>query len=212
MIKIRIPKQQRFVLDGVPWERYTRLLHGFSDRHLRITYDRGILEIMTLSHEHEGLAEFLGLIVFILTQELKLHFKLGGSTTFRKRQKKKGLEPDKCYWIANAAKVRGKKKIDLRRDPPPDLAIEVDITHSSLNRMGIYASLRVPEVWRYDGQDLAFMILNADGEYIATSASTCFRLPLTPADLMPFIRMRDRMDEDVVINEFREWLRRKIQP
>ena len=72
MIQVRIPKQQRFILDGVSWERYTRLLHMFSDRHLRMTYDRGILEIMTLSHKHEGLAEFLNWLVLTLAQELKL--------------------------------------------------------------------------------------------------------------------------------------------
>ena len=88
-------------------------------------------------------------MIFTLTQELHLPFHLGRSTTLRRRRKQRGLEPDDCYWIAHASDMRGKTAFNSRTDPPPDLAIEVDITHSSLDRMAIYAKLRVPEVkWR----------------------------------------------------------------
>ena len=160
---LHIPANQRFFLDSVSWDRYTRLLRAFSDRHLRLTYDQGVLEIMTLSHRHENLGRFLGRLAVTLTEEFELPIKEGGSTTFRRRRAEKGLEPDNCYWIANEAAVRGKDKIDLRRDPPPDLAVEIDITHSSLDRMGIYASIRVPEVWRFDGRVLAFLRLSNFG-------------------------------------------------
>jgi Uma2 family endonuclease len=113
MSTVRIPQKQRFILDGVSWPRYTRLLRDFADRHLRFTYDGGILEIMTLSHEHESAADFLGRMVVTLTEQLKLPIKAGRSTTFRKRKKEKGLEPDNCYWIAHEADVRGKTVIDL---------------------------------------------------------------------------------------------------
>src|SRR5207237_1109994 len=114
---LRIPTNQRLILDNVSWEGYTHLLRTFSDRHLRLTYDRGVLEIMTLSHEHESFGRFLGRLAVTLTEELNLPIKEGGSTTFRKRRKQKGLESDNCYWIAHEAEVRGKSVINLRIDP-----------------------------------------------------------------------------------------------
>jgi Uma2 family endonuclease len=213
MSTVRIPRQQRFVLDNVSWNRYTRLLHTFSDRHLRITYDRGVLEIMTLSFEHETLSGFLGLLVITLTQELNLPLRLGRSTTLRRRHKQRGLEPDDCCWITHEPEVRGKTRINLRTDPPPDLAIEVDISRSSLNRMGIYAKLRVPEVWRYDSQGLAFCTLNANGDYDAAPVSAIFAAArITAADLMPFIQMRGQMDDNAIIRQFRAWLHTRITP
>ena len=155
----------RLLLYDVPWTRYERLLRALDDRHLRLTYDRGTLEIMTLSHEHEGTSYLLGRFVDVLTEEADLPVKAGRSTTFRRRKKEKGLEADNCYWIANEKKVRGKKKINLKVDPPPDLALETDITHSSLDRLGIYRALRVPEVWRFDGKRMVFLILGPDGQY-----------------------------------------------
>src|ERR1017187_5406734 len=103
MLKTRIPDRQKLILDNVSWGEYTRLLRSFEygHRHLRLTYDRGRLEIMTLSHQHEGLGWFLDKLVFVLTEELNLPIKGGGSTTFRKKKKHKGLEADNCYWIAH---------------------------------------------------------------------------------------------------------------
>jgi Uma2 family endonuclease len=201
-----IPAYQRFFLDGVSWDRYTRLLRAFSDRHLRLTYDQGNLEIMTLSHQHENLGCFLGRLAVTLTEEFELPIKEGGSTTFRRRRVEKGLEPDNCYWIASEAAVRGKTKIDLRRDPPPDLAIEIDITHSSLDRMGIYASIQVPEVWRFDGRVLTFLRLR-ENAYEESPVSLIFPAPIKPDDLLPFVELRRRNDENTVIRQFRKWIR-----
>src|SRR5437016_1917784 len=146
MATAQAPAEQRLILYGVPWKMYTRLLRGFDERPaVRLTYDRGTLEIMTLSHLRENRGEFLGSLAEILTEELGLAIKRGGSTTFRRRKRQRGLEPDKCYWIANESLVRDKDKIDLRRDPAPDLSIEIDISRSSLNRMAIYAALNIPE-------------------------------------------------------------------
>ena len=103
-----------------------------------------------------------------MTEELDIPIRSGGSTTFKSQILKKGLEPDECYWIANEHLVRGRLDLDLEVDPPPDLAVEVEITRSVLNRMGIYASLRVPEVWRSDGDQIIVEQLQADGTY-ATS-------------------------------------------
>jgi len=210
MIKQRIPNR-RLVLHCVTWREYTRMLREFEHRrNVRLTYDRGRLEIMTLSHLHEGMGWFIGRLIDVMTEELNLPVKGGGSTTFRKKKKQKGLEPDNCYWIANEALVRGLNEIDLNIHPAPDLALEVDITRSSLNRMGIYSAIKVPEVWRYNRDGLAFMVLNAVGKYEPAATSPTFPVPIAPADLLPFIEMRNRMDENAVIREFRAWLRAKI--
>lgn len=212
MIKIRIPERQKLILDSVPWEEYTRLLRAFDlgHRHLRLTYDRGRLEIMTISHEHESVGRFLGRMVVTLTEELNLPIKEGGSTTFRKKKKEKGLESDNCYWIAHEADVRGKKVIRLRIDPAPDLAIEVDISSSSMNRMRIYAAIKVPEVWRWDKDGLAFLTLSPNGKYDGVPVSPTFPLPINPADLLPFFTLRDQLDENAVIRQFRTWIRAKV--
>jgi Uma2 family endonuclease len=202
---------QRLVLSGSDWRTYTRLLRAL-ERHpaVRLTYDRGVLEVMTLSHEHEGLSYILGRFVDVLTEELGLPIKGGRSTTFRRRKRRKGLEPDNCFWIANETRVRGKTRINLKTDPPPDLAIEVDVSHSSLDRLGIYAALGVPEVWRYDGQALTFHVL-AGTAYTAASHSPTFPF-LAPADVLRFLALRASRDENEVARAFRAWVRQQLPP
>jgi Uma2 family endonuclease len=133
----------------------------------------------------------------------------GGSVTLRRRRRQRGLEPDRCYWIANEAAVRGKSRLDLRVDPPPDLAIEVDVTSSSLDRMSIYAALGVPEVWRVDNGTLTFQELGSKGKYTPISHSLSFR-QVTPADLMNFWAMCAGQDENSVIRQFRVWVQQQI--
>jgi Uma2 family endonuclease len=210
MLKTPLPARQKLILYDVSWDEYTRHLRNFERRHLHLTYDRGTLEIMTLSFEHEWIGRFLGRIVVTLTEELNLPIKQGGSTTIRRRKKKKGLESDNCYWISHEADVRNNKVIDLRKDPPPDLALEVDVSRSSMNRMGIYASLNVPEVWRWSKDGLAFLRLKEDGQYESVATSPTFLLAITPADLMSFVGMRSQMDENAVIRQFRAWIHGKL--
>jgi Uma2 family endonuclease len=202
--------RNRLLLSDVPWKTYGRLLRIFAERpSIRMTYDRGVLEIMSPTHEHDSDARFLGRLVTVLTEELSLPIKAGGSTTFRRRRR--GLEPDDCFWIASEPQVRGKRRIDLRRDPPPDLSVEVDVTSSSLNRMGIYAALRVPEVWREDSQGFAFHILQADGTYQIQPRSLAFPF-LASADLPHFLALRQTLDENAVVQQFREWVWRQVRP
>jgi Uma2 family endonuclease len=145
------------VLHDINWGTYTRLLRAFErQRRFRITYDRGTLEIMSPLWEHEKPAYILGTFIDVLVQELQLPYEPGRRVTLRRRRKSRGLEPDNCYWLANAGRLAGKTHLDLRVDPPPDLAIEVDIKRSSLDRMSIYAALAVPEVWRVSSEGLTF--------------------------------------------------------
>jgi Uma2 family endonuclease len=209
-----VPKPQtarrrpRLVLRHVDWKTYARLVRIFAERPaVRLTYDQGKLEIMSPLVVHDASADFLGQMVVVMTEELRMPRKAGGSTTLRRRQLLKGLEPDRCYWIANEAAIRGKTRLDLAVDPPPDLAIEVDVTSSSLNRMGIYAALGVPEVWRMEGGQLTFQVL-ATGQYSTASHSRTFPM-ITPADLMSFLAMLNGQDEMNVLLQFRAWFRQR---
>ena len=209
MPTVTSPADQKLVLGNVPWEMYTKLLRTFESRRLRLTYDRGTLEIMTISFEHDCYGRFLGRLLITLTEEFNLPVRSGGSTTLRRRKKLKGLESDNCYWIQNEHLIRGKKRIILRVDPPPDVAIEIDITKSSLNRMRIYRALRVPEVWRFDGKVVTFHILQADGNFKSETQSRAFP-GITPSDLLRFLEMFDQDEENAVIRTFRAWIRQQL--
>jgi Uma2 family endonuclease len=209
MSALPTPAGQRLVLGSVPWRSYQRLLRIFDDRHLRITYDRGALEIMTLSPEHERFKCLLGYLVLVLVEELGWNMASFGSMTFRRKKHRRGLEPDQCYWIQSEPMVRGKDKIDLRRDPAPDLVIEVDWTHSSLDRLAIFAVLLVPEVWRFDGQDLRVYLLGPDGRYAESERSRGFPF-LSITELARFVARRSNQSETDVVREFRAWVRLRV--
>jgi Uma2 family endonuclease len=198
---------QVFRLSGVDWETYVRLRNALGDRSgVRMTYDRGELEIMAPSFEHEDFADFLGRMVVILTEEFGLPLRHGGSTTLKRRGKRRGLEPDRCYWIANESKVRGVKRLSLQKYPPPDLALEIDVTRRSLNRMTIYAKLGVREVWRLEGNTLTFFGLQNDGRNSELPKSLSFP-KVSPGDLLQFLALCPSHDENAVAAQFRHWLR-----
>src|SRR5438094_6068445 len=113
MATIRAPRGEHFVLDGVSWKSYEQISRAFDDRNVRINYDRGRLEISTLSAQHERLKKLLALLLVILIQELGWEWAGYGSMTFKRPKHERGLEPDECYWIQNEPHVRGKDKIDL---------------------------------------------------------------------------------------------------
>ena len=203
----RKPKE-RVLISDVPWGTYLRMNRALEHkRNVRLAYDRGELEIMTPSFEHDRDADTLGQLVRILTEELGLPIIPGGSVTLKRKAWKKGIEPDRCFWIANAARVSGIRRLDLKIHPPPDLGIEVDVTSSSLNRLAIYARLGVAEVWRLDGDDLVFHQLGAKRRYVASPTSRAFP-SVTPAELMDFVKQaRTAADQNVVTRAFRAWVR-----
>ena len=166
MIATQDRAEQRFLLHSVSWSGYETLLREIGDRHLRITYDNGDLELMMLSFGHENAGEWIGRLIFFLALEWSMPVCSGGSTTLKQAIRKKGLEPNRCFWIEHKKDMRGKKEWDASQDPPPDLAVEVDITSSSLDRMAIYAALGVREVWRFDGQDFEVLAIGAAGKYV----------------------------------------------
>lgn len=196
---------QQLLLHNVSWKDYDALLRILDGRHLRLTYDRGNLEIMTLSPEHERYKNLIRRFIEFLAEDTNLPYINLGSTTFQRRELKRGLEPDECYYFRNYQRVCGLKRIDLSRDPPPDLVVEVDVTHSSLSRMKIYASLGVPEVWRYDGSKLQVFRLTRAGQYEECDHSPTF--PTTPIDeLVRFVGQSPAEDDMSIIRAFRDWV------
>jgi Uma2 family endonuclease len=205
------PGEEHVLLTGIRWETYQALLADLGDRPIHLTYDRGSLEIMTLSSAHETYKTLLGRFVEILTLELRMPIRSGGSTTLDRKELQRGLESDECYYIQNEARVRGKLHIDLAVDPPPDLALEIDVTRSSVNRQAIYAALRVPELWRFDGDALHVYVLRPDGEYERSAQSRCF--PFLPmGEVERFLKQITTLDETTLVGAFQDWVRQTLVP
>jgi len=199
------PPEQRVTLYNVRWETYERLLADLQDSSApRLTYDRGTLEIMSPSSEHERYNRTAAQIVEELAVEMNINFDSLGSTTFRREDIDRGFEPDSCFYIQNAASVRGKKRINLSVDPPPDLVIEIDITNPSLDKFPIFAQAGVPEVWRFDGSRLAIYELSG-GEYRERDTSIAF--PAAAGDITAFIKESEVMDRPEWVRKLRVWAR-----
>ena len=197
---------QHFVLEDASWELYEKLLREIGDRRTRLTYDQGRLEIMSPLPEHERPKTVIGRMIEMLTFELDMPMVSMGSTTFRRKDKGKGLEPDECYYFRDEQRMRGRKRMDLKKDPPPELVVEIDITSRSIDREPIYAALGVPEVWRYDGHRVQCLLLEGD-EYHVRKNSLVFPF-LEPAQLQRFLDMLPNQSETFIIKAFVAWARK----
>lgn len=200
--------QQQITLTEISWQGYETILNLLGDRPVRVTYSQGVLELMILSYAHERYKKLLARLVEALTEELNIPMEAGGSTTFKRQTLERGLEPDECFYIQNQALVRGKQSIDLNEDPPPDLVIEIDINHSAIDRMDIYAALGVPELWRWNNGVLQFWVLNQQ-HYQQVQHSATFP-QLSATDLEPFIALADQTDQTTLIRRFRAWVRENL--
>jgi Uma2 family endonuclease len=196
---------QHIVLEDADWDLYERLLRRIGDRAIRVNYDNGRLEMMSPLPEHELAKKIIGRLIEALSELVDTEVASLGSTTFRRRDKEKGLEPDECYYFKNERKMRGRKRLNMKKDPPPELVVEIDITHRSVQREPIYAALGVPEIWRWDGIKLECLELVGPA-YRIRAKSLTFPF-LAPADLTRFVRMRGRIGENALIRKFRNWVR-----
>jgi Uma2 family endonuclease len=196
--------EQRVLLDNIAWDLYESLLMAHRDRSVpRFTYDRGQLEIMSPSAEHEQIKETVTLLVNIVAEETSTNVEGFGSTTFRREDIARGFEPDACFYIENLTRVKGKTEIDLQTDPPPDLVIEIDITSSSLDKFAILAHVGVPEVWRYDGQRLRILRLT-NTVYVEQEESTA--LPgVTSLDVSRFLEESRTLERLAWLRHVRAW-------
>jgi Uma2 family endonuclease len=193
---------QRFVLHGVSWQTYLDLSDSPENEHVRMTYDGGELELMTLSRQHEQYARFLEYLVRVWAEETGATIAACGSMTVRREALDRGFEPDNCYYLSHAAMVRGKKALDFTVDPPPDLAVEIEVTRKSISKMPMYAAFGVPEVWRYDGRILQAYLLGGDGQYRRSPESGCF--PLWPfTEVEQLLARLNEADETELAKSFR---------
>lgn len=199
------PAEQRLTLHDVTWETYEKLLEAFGEhRAARINYDGGVLEFMVPLEAHENPSDVIGALIRILVVESGLNLKSMASTTLKRPELQKGAEPDRCYYIQNEALVRG-KTVDLGQDPPPDLVVEVDITHTDIDKNRLYAQLGVPELWRYDGKVLRIFQLE-EGRYREVEVSPTF--PWLPKDRFDrFLSQCQTEGEAPAERALRSWVR-----
>jgi Uma2 family endonuclease len=197
--------EQRLRLSFVSWEKYEQMAAWFEGRHVRLTYDRGELEIMTVSHEHEFDKRLIARLLDALTEELRIDVHCAGSMTFKREDLDRGLEPDECFWVEHEPQMRSVRAYDAEKHPPPDLVVEVEVSRSVMDRMGIYAAMKVPEVWRWDGEKLSYWLLKR-GKHVERPVSRSFSM-LAANELVRFVCMRGTMSETKLLLTFREWVR-----
>jgi Uma2 family endonuclease len=198
------------VLYGIDWATYGKLVEAAEGSQVRMTYQRGNLEIMAPSWNHEWWSGRVDVMFNAIGAELDLDFQPGGSTTYR-REGAGGLEPDKSYYFgANARHMTGPRQLDLRRDPPPDLALEVEITRSVIDRLEIYAALGVPEVWRYERGRLHILHLRS-GNFVEATKSR--NLPfLTVSIVGSFLRETSGLRQATLLRFAAKWARETARP
>jgi Uma2 family endonuclease len=206
--QISVPPGQRVVLQDVSWQEFETILAELGDhRGSRLAYDGGMLEIMMPLPEHEDDKEIIGDLIKALLEELDIEFRSLGSTTFKKPTTQ-GLEPDQCFYIQHEAAIRGRKRIDLSVDPPPDLAIEIDVT--SRTHSNIYEALSVPELWRFDQGTMQINVLDS-GRYQEVPESLIFQ-GLTLKQVIPhYLAESKKLGRNKVLKAFRQWVREQIE-
>ena len=198
---------QKLILQGVSWDFYERILEEFADSNaLHFAYDDGFLEVEVPLFEHESANRILQNLVTTICVEKEIDVINAGSTTFRKRAKAKGVEPDTCFYIQNEVKIRGKMDIDLDQDPPPDLVIEIDVRSPSLNKMPIYAALGVSEVWLYKGDKIEFYKLY--GEFYQETPDSLVFPMLSSKKATEFLQKGLTESSSKWFKDVREWIKK----
>jgi Uma2 family endonuclease len=194
--------EQRVVLRGLSWDAYLKILEALPQtRAARLTYDDGTLEITVPLEIHEFSRCLIERFVITLIELMGLRVKTMGSTTMNYPGRKKGAEPDNAYYIQNQPLVKG-RKVDFSQDPPPDLVVEVDITHTDIDKDRFYANLGVLEFWRFDGKILRILQLRA-GEYMEVEVSPLF--PLVPKEWLYRFLEEAQEDEIEAVQLLRSW-------
>ena len=210
-VSIRLGEEQRFLIRGISWSRYVRLLEIFGDDGPRITYSEGMLEFMSPGFRHEEVGGIIGRMIEMITEELDIPLKAAGQTTLKREDVAKGLEGDRAFYLENAHRLTSGQDLILETTPPPDLVVEVQITSALINKLAIYAVLGVPEIWRYDGKILRVPLLQPDRTYRESPRSRA--LPL-----VPMAEMGRKLDEIDPTNDTRwaragrAWVRAVVAP
>lgn len=205
--RFEVPPGQRMLLHDVSWAEFERILEELGDRRAsRLAYDNGLLEIARPLPEHGDAKEIVGDLLKALMEELDIEFRSLGSTTF-KQVGARGIEPDQCFYIQNEPVIRGKKRIDLENDPPPDLALEIDLTSRSYP--ALYAALGVPELWQFEQGEMAIKTLQ-DGQYVTVAESSNFPGFPLPRVIVEHLRLSQQVGRNKALRAFRQWVRSQL--
>jgi Uma2 family endonuclease len=210
LCQLEVPPGRAVLLHDVSWAEFEAILEELGEhRSSRIAYDQGRLEVMTPLPEHEYFKETLSDAVKDIAEELELNYESYGSTTWRREAEQAGLEPDNCFYFQNEAQVRGRLNFDLNHDPPPDLALEIDITSKSLNRFPIYARLGLPELWCYDSGVLRIYHLQGN-DYRLAERSRVF--PQLPIEALPQLIESHRSSGRLAVRRaVRQWVKDQLE-
>ena len=194
------------VLTDVSWDEYEQLIAELGEGYaVRVSYDHGRLEIMSPSSKHEKYSELMLGLVDVIADVMDYDLESFGSTTFKSQKLAKGSEPDTCFYIQKAASVTGKDTLDLAVDPPPDIAVEVDISHKSFLKFTFYAEIGVPEIWRCDDKGVEIYHLTGQ-RYVEAQVSRAFPF-LTSDTLSEYLELAKTKSRASVLRSFRLWLR-----
>ncbi|MCW5312680.1 Uma2 family endonuclease [Nostoc sp. KVJ3] len=206
--QLSVPPGHRVILHNVTWQEFEAILEELGDhRASRLAYSHGTLEMRMPLPKHEKTKVIIGDLVKILLEELEIDCETFGSTTFKREDMAVGVEPDDSFYIQNHAQMIGKERIDLKVDPPPDLAIEIDVT--SKTQLDAYEILGVPELWRYENRKLQINILQ-DGKYIQSEISPTFpNLPIFEA-ILRFVEQSQTLGRSPTLRAFKQWVREEI--
>jgi Uma2 family endonuclease len=194
------------LLHNVPWSTYESLLLDRGEAHSPLlTYDRGALLIMPTSQEHEAPNRCIAVFIQAIAEEFEIEGRDFGSPTYMRKDLQRGFEPDSCFYFKNELQMRGKKRLNLPKDPPPDLVLEIDVTHHSLNKLPLFAAFGIPEVWRFDGRQIEMYVLSGD-QYIRSDNS--LSLPfLTTETVTTFVLEDAEMSRLEWLKQLRQWAR-----
>ncbi|MEL7511704.1 MAG: Uma2 family endonuclease [Cyanobacteria bacterium J06554_3] len=199
--------EQRVVFNGISWAQYQQILTALPpSRAARLVYACGTLEISMPLEDHEQASEMINIFIRVLVLEMGLKLKSMGSTTLDRQDLDRGSEPDKAYYIQNQPLVAG-RKVNLKKDPPPDLVVEIDITHTDIDKNRLYAAMGVPEFWRFDGHHLRIYQLQ-NKQYVEVEKSPTFSI-IAKEDFYEFINSA-RQDEISAEREFRAWVQKQL--
>ena len=204
-MKTMSPPENRVRLSGISWAAYLELM-GEHEHDGRFAYDNGELEIMTVGPEHETTKQLISRLLEYYTILADVEMASAGNFTMLREDLAKGIEADDCYYIQSVSQVPDFFDIDLTRDPPPDLALEIDITHPTLNKLRIYAAIGVGEVWRYRGDHLEVLLRqNAEAYELSETSRALPGFPLSAVEIA-IDQRRNGWNDTRILRSFRESL------
>jgi Uma2 family endonuclease len=209
---------QRVVIRDVSWAFYEQLVDSIPPRaHIHVDYDGKDLEIMSPSPVHDGARKLMGQLAEAVAQVLRIPYKSLGQTTWKRQDLTRGLESDECYMfqpekLAAVGKALARKSMNIADYPNPDLSIEIDISSPEIDRPGIYAALRVPELWRFEGESEQVIIerLGDDGSYHPVDESRF--LPIRAEEVRRWVVDENSDDESAWAERLRAWVAAELAP